>query len=578
MHPTVQRAVPSARRETSLGTNLRLLAALAAMACSTLAFGSSGMVILHVPAEHPTVTAALAAASNGDVIQLAPGTYTEPFAFNGTVVTIRGTPAAPHLTVLAPVGPNRSDILEIPAMPDGGTITLDGLTIGGFAAFTVAGGSLSIRDSVVTADGSGLSIAFALTNGSLVVERTTIADSGFEPHAMPLFSVIGGTASFREVQMLAGSRPLFRGESSSATISDTTVTGLTLDPLFEQAVAVEAVGGSLTIERTLFANIGPGSGVRINGAIAVLSDTDFVAVGHPFKGFDCALIADGPSTTLTDCTFEQCGSFAAQASVAILAGANTTLQDCQIVNNTLSDTGAGGLLVSGHATIVDSTFLGNSTFARGGAALVTGSAIFEGCTFAANLGGDGGGAVAIAENGSADLIDCTLMANAAGDGFYAATASGGGVLVEGGTLGLSDSTLLANIAAASGKEFGFGGGVAVLVGGHALIADTSLLHNIAMTSGGGLAIDAQSTAEVVGVSLCSNVPDQVDGDFLSLGTSLICGCEGDLSGDGTVDATDLALLLGAWGPCGSVAADLLPDGSIDAGDLALLLGAWGPCE
>ncbi len=531
-----------------------------------------------MPGDHPSLSAALAVAISGDVIQLAPGTYTEPFAFGGTAVTIRGTPSAPHLTILAPVAPDERDLLEIPAMPDGGTITLDGLTIGGFASFTVVGGSLSIRDSAVTADANGLSIAFTLTNGSLLVERTTIADSGFEPHALPLFSVSGGVASFRDVTTQAGSRPLFRGNDCDATISETIVAGLTLDPIPERAAAIEAIGGSLLIERSLFTNIGPGSGVSIVGALATLNETDFVAVGHPVKGFDCALIADGPSTTITACSFELCGSFAAPASAAILAGAATTITDCSFLSNTPSDTGAGALLITGSAVVSDTTFVGNSTFGQGGAALVEGGATFHDCTFTANLGGDGGGAIAVVGEGNADLFDCTLVANAAGDGFYSASASGGGVLVAGGTLGVHDSTLLANIAAAAGKETGVGGGIAVIEGGHADLSGSGLLHNIALTAGGGLAVDGRSTASITGGSLCSNVPDQVAGEFLVLGTTVICGCAGDLSGDGSVDATDLAMLLGAWGPCGGVPADLLPDGSIDAGDLAILLGSWGPCE
>ncbi|MFO0828206.1 MAG: M14 family zinc carboxypeptidase [Phycisphaerales bacterium] len=48
---------------------------------------------------------------------------------------------------------------------------------------------------------------------------------------------------------------------------------------------------------------------------------------------------------------------------------------------------------------------------------------------------------------------------------------------------------------------------------------------------------------------------------------------GDLNGDGVVDASDLALLLGAWGANGG-AADLDGNGVVDAGDLAILLGAW----
>lgn len=47
----------------------------------------------------------------------------------------------------------------------------------------------------------------------------------------------------------------------------------------------------------------------------------------------------------------------------------------------------------------------------------------------------------------------------------------------------------------------------------------------------------------------------------------------DIDGSGSVDAGDLALLLGAWGSP-DVAADLDGSGVVDASDLAALLGAW----
>jgi subtilisin family serine protease len=52
----------------------------------------------------------------------------------------------------------------------------------------------------------------------------------------------------------------------------------------------------------------------------------------------------------------------------------------------------------------------------------------------------------------------------------------------------------------------------------------------------------------------------------------------DLTGDCVVDGADLAILLGAWGPCADpldCPADLTGDGVVDGADLALLLGAWG---
>lgn len=47
---------------------------------------------------------------------------------------------------------------------------------------------------------------------------------------------------------------------------------------------------------------------------------------------------------------------------------------------------------------------------------------------------------------------------------------------------------------------------------------------------------------------------------------------GDLDDDDAVDASDLAILLGAWGTTGM--GDLDGSGDVDAADLAILLGAW----
>ncbi len=49
--------------------------------------------------------------------------------------------------------------------------------------------------------------------------------------------------------------------------------------------------------------------------------------------------------------------------------------------------------------------------------------------------------------------------------------------------------------------------------------------------------------------------------------------QGDLNGDGVVNAGDLSILLAEWGSIGST-ADLDADGVVGAGDLAILLAAW----
>ncbi len=54
-------------------------------------------------------------------------------------------------------------------------------------------------------------------------------------------------------------------------------------------------------------------------------------------------------------------------------------------------------------------------------------------------------------------------------------------------------------------------------------------------------------------------------------------CPADFDGDGAVGASDLAQLLGSWGPCPSCEADFNFDGVVGAVDLAELLGNWGAC-
>lgn len=66
------------------------------------------------------------------------------------------------------------------------------------------------------------------------------------------------------------------------------------------------------------------------------------------------------------------------------------------------------------------------------------------------------------------------------------------------------------------------------------------------------------------------------GDSIAILLSLCAACTADLDGDGSVGGADLALLLGAWGPCNeNCPPDLNGDKAVDAADLGILLGSWG---
>ncbi|MDZ4756056.1 MAG: hypothetical protein SGJ11_16355 [Phycisphaerae bacterium] len=59
----------------------------------------------------------------------------------------------------------------------------------------------------------------------------------------------------------------------------------------------------------------------------------------------------------------------------------------------------------------------------------------------------------------------------------------------------------------------------------------------------------------------------------------VATCVGDVDGNALVDAADLALVLGAWGPAPRLSIeDIDANGVVNAADLALVLGVWGACE
>jgi hypothetical protein len=70
----------------------------------------------------------------------------------------------------------------------------------------------------------------------------------------------------------------------------------------------------------------------------------------------------------------------------------------------------------------------------------------------------------------------------------------------------------------------------------------------------------------------NNIPDCCEA-----GTA--CGCAADISGNGVVDAVDLAAVLSSWGnaPTGKTNADINRDGEVNAIDLAEVLSSWGAC-
>jgi hypothetical protein len=102
------------------------------------------------------------------------------------------------------------------------------------------------------------------------------------------------------------------------------------------------------------------------------------------------------------------------------------------------------------------------------------------------------------------------------------------------------------------------------VGG--LLGDVSALSDIVIHEG-----------DSVVIKVASNGPNGASG-MLDFNFEFVASapCPSDIDHDGQVSASDISLLLGAWGTSG--VGDLNGSGNVDSADLALLLGAWGPCN
>jgi hypothetical protein len=143
---------------------------------------------LHVPADHPTIQQAIAAASSGDTVLVAPGTYVEQLDFLGKAITVASSGGAKVTTVDSQ---GLEEWLDFPHAPvvrmihgEGPLSVLAGFTVtgskdtSGFQAehtgIWCSGLSPTIRDCVVRDNTGALG---AGVFGNALLERCTIQDN-----------------------------------------------------------------------------------------------------------------------------------------------------------------------------------------------------------------------------------------------------------------------------------------------------------------------------------------------------------------------------------------------------------------
>ena len=367
------RGCPRGGLLASAGVLLLLLASTGAV---------NAQVVISVPGDEATIQDALTRASDGDIIEVAPGNYPEAVSLSGLDVVVRSTGGASVTTINA-TGLGQTAV-SVAAFGPG--TRLEGFTIrGGIAppgpswggGMQIGGGSgtMVVKDCVITnnAAQSGGGVA-VIVGASVAFEGCTIRGNQATSEGAGVF-IYGSSASFTDCVI----RKNTTGGTGGGLYA---VLGSTLE-MDDCRILRNTAGAS-------------GGGITAN-------------------------IGGGGSITLTGCRVEE--NEAAQAGGMVVNTSNVTITDCDFLNNVATTTAiasGGGLQAQGTQMLAvsNSRFTGNRGRTGGGVQLVafTGTATITDCDFAANIATSEGGGLACAGNASGTIAGCSFSNNSAPDG------------------------------------------------------------------------------------------------------------------------------------------------------------------
>jgi parallel beta-helix repeat protein len=219
-----------------------LVAAVAAALCGfglTPGVGARAATTISVPADFPTIQAAIDAAADGDTIVVSPGTYPEHLNFLGKAITVESA-QGPASTIID--GGNTGTVVTFNSGEGSGSV-LRGFTVQhGFAQFDGAGiaiaSSPTVEDNTITgnvAGTGGAGIAIFGGPGSPLVQGNTITNNRNLDSGAAGGGIEMGGASARIIgNTISGNRATFGGglsmnSAGTATIENNLIQGNVAD-------------------------------------------------------------------------------------------------------------------------------------------------------------------------------------------------------------------------------------------------------------------------------------------------------------------------------------------------------------
>ncbi|HEY2785006.1 MAG TPA: choice-of-anchor Q domain-containing protein [Fimbriiglobus sp.] len=368
------------------------------------------------------------------------------------------------------------------------TISANTATSGGGISNTSGSGSLTFRNSIVSANSaptgpdingvlntdSGYNLLGSALSGTTSGTGDVFSDT---PLLSPLGSYGGPTQT---VIPLAGSPALGAGDNSGGPATDQRGFSRQTGP----GANIGAVEGNVYIVTTT-ADTGAGSLRNAVAAADVAASGDFIFFSSFFNSAQTISLTTGELDLTDAATTSIIGTGANLLSVsgnnasrvfAINASASLVISSLTITAGASSSTG-GAVNNLGELTLTDCTISGSSSNGRGGGVYSADTLTMTGCTVTGNTAtgtfGYGGGGFAF---GTASLTNCTVSGNSA-------TTGGGVQKGNGSSLTLTNDTISGNSATANG------GGVKASMSGAFTIQNTIVAGNTCSAGPDVYAID-----------------------------------------------------------------------------------------
>ncbi len=320
---------------------------------SGLPSGPCAAAELHVPAEYPTIQAAIEASVDGDAVVVAPGAYAEALRMSGRQITLRSS-GGPEVTTL--------DGAALPG--DSILVAIDGETFGTVVeGFTFTNGQGSLRPNCTSAKPVGGAI-YVGSFCALAIRDCRFVHNGFDLDVIWGGAIYAHRGSLRVIDCDFVDNGLYVSDPDLGT----------------------SRGGAIGL---------CGSG----GQTLEITGCSFLNNYASYGG--AVRVQDTASTLVSGCQFAQNNSSQGGGMFIESCGENSVL-GCGFSDNTASH--GGGLRVQscGRADVEDCAFTGNSAaFGAGLNIGLTTSEIgedstvrVEGCRFEDNTSGFGGGVFA----------------------------------------------------------------------------------------------------------------------------------------------------------------------------------------